>query len=59
MFSRRLPPDPLRNTLSRRLDEMRAAGVTYVDLTESNPTRAGFAYRPDLLSALADGEALR
>lgn len=59
MFSRRLPPDPVPNALSRRLDALRAAGVGWVDLTESNPTRAGFDYPDDLLRPLADPAALR
>ena len=33
-------------------------GVEFVDLTESNPTRAGFDYPADLLQPLADAAAL-
>ncbi len=42
------------------MDEKRAAGVSILDLTESNPTVAGFAYPSDaILSALADPRSLR
>jgi len=58
MFSRRLPPDPVANALSCRLEELRRARESWVDLTESNPTRAGFAYPSDLLRAMADTRAL-
>jgi alanine-synthesizing transaminase len=41
------------------LDEKRAAGAPILDLTESNPTAAGFAYPSDaILSALADPRLL-
>jgi alanine-synthesizing transaminase len=59
MFSSRLPPNRAPNALSERLDAFRAAGVEWVDLTESNPTRAGFVYPSDLLQQLADPAALR
>jgi alanine-synthesizing transaminase len=42
------------------LDERRTAGLAILDLTESNPTAAGFAYPSDaILSALADPRLLR
>src|SRR5262245_43512877 len=59
MFSRRLPPHADTNALSRAIAARRAAGRTIVDLTESNPTRAGFEYPPDLLRPLASDAALR
>jgi alanine-synthesizing transaminase len=59
MFSNRLPPNPVPNALSRRLAALYADRVPFVDLTESNPTRAGFAYPDDLLQPLANPEALR
>jgi alanine-synthesizing transaminase len=59
MLSRRLPPHAETNALSRAIAERRAAGRTIVDLTESNPTRAGFRYPPDLLRAFAWEAALR
>src|SRR5690349_9956365 len=59
MFSRRLPPHADTNALSRAIAERRAAGRTIVDLTESNPTHAGFQYPADLLRPLASDAALR
>jgi aspartate/methionine/tyrosine aminotransferase len=53
MLSRRLPPHADTNALSRAIAERRAAGRTIIDLTESNPTRAGFRYPPDLLRPLS------
>jgi alanine-synthesizing transaminase len=59
MFSNRLPPSIVPNALSRTIAALQAAGVPYVDLTESNPTRAHLAYPGDLLHALSDASALR
>ncbi len=59
MFSSRLPRDTTPNALSRALDRARAAGVDLIDLTESNPTRAGLSYPPDMLAPLSRPEALR
>jgi alanine-synthesizing transaminase len=59
MLSRRLPPHADTNALTRAIAERRAAGRPIVDLTESNPTRAGFRYPPDLLRALASEAGLR
>src|SRR5476651_2649102 len=59
MFSRRLPPHADLNALTRAVARVRASGAAIVDLTESNPTRAGIAYPPDLLRGLADEDALR
>jgi alanine-synthesizing transaminase len=59
MLSRRLPPHVDLNALTRALAQRRADGRTIVDLTESNPTRAGFTYPPDVLSELASEAALR
>jgi alanine-synthesizing transaminase len=59
MFSNRLPPNPVPNALSRRLAALQAERIPFVDLTESNPTRAGFVYPDDLLQGLGDGRALR
>jgi aspartate/methionine/tyrosine aminotransferase len=58
MLSRRLPPHADTNALSRAIAARRAAGRTIVDLTESNPTRSGFRYPPDLLLPLASEAAL-
>ena len=42
------------------MDEKRAAGTPILDLTESNPTAAGFVYPSEaILSALADPRSLR
>ncbi len=58
VFSNRLPPRTDENALSRALAALRRDGIGIVDLTESNPTRAGFDYPPDLLQPLADARAL-
>ena len=57
-LSRRLPSGQHQNRLSNLLAEKRRAGVPVLDLTESNPTRAGIVYPGDFLSALADARAL-
>jgi hypothetical protein len=41
------------------VEALRAEGAAFVDLTESNPTRAGIPYPDDLLAPLADPRALR
>jgi alanine-synthesizing transaminase len=58
MFSRRLKWPCPPNRLSRLLEEKRARGAVVLDLTESNPTRAGLA-RPgeEIAAALADARA--
>ena len=58
MFSSRLRQGPGRNRLSLALEQRRAAGLPIVDLTESNPTRAGFEYPASLIQSLADPRAL-
>ena len=60
MFSSRLNWSLRPNRLSALLEEKRAAGADVLDLTESNPTRAGFTYpQAEILTALADTDALR
>jgi len=59
MLSRRLPPHADTNALSRAIAERCAAGRSILDLTESNPTRAGFRYPPDLLRPLSSEASLR
>jgi alanine-synthesizing transaminase len=59
MFSNRLPHNPVPNALSLRLAQLAAERARVVDLTESNPTTAGFDYPSDLLSGLADERAFR
>ena len=60
MFSRRLPASLAENRIATALAAHRAAGRPLLDLTESNPTAAGFAY-PDtaIAQALGDARALR
>ena len=61
MFSERTRWDLRPNRLAERLAAKRAAGARVLDLTESNPTRAGLPYPDDLLAPLARarGTALR
>ncbi len=56
MFSRRTELSGEVNELTRQVVSLRAAGAELLDLTESNPTRAGIAYHPDVASALARAE---
>jgi alanine-synthesizing transaminase len=57
-FSSRVPDNLAGNRLAQALARRRAAGREIVDLTESNPTRVGFQYPPDLLAPLADPRGL-
>ena len=59
MFASRLRHGPGRNRLAQALDRRRSSGLPIIDLTESNPTRAGFSYPDELLSPLAQPRALR
>jgi alanine-synthesizing transaminase len=59
MISNRLPPHAEINALSRVVESLRQQGVAIADLTESNPTRVGIAYPPDLLAGLGVERALR
>jgi alanine-synthesizing transaminase len=60
VFSSRLNWSQRQNRLSALLDEKRRNGTQVLDLTESNPTRAGLAYpQAEILAALADPTALR
>jgi alanine-synthesizing transaminase len=59
MFSSRLRHDLTPEALSEVLDAHRLAGTEVLDLTETNPTRAGLDYPgPEILAALADPRAL-
>ena len=58
MFSTRIPADLASNRLTRAVERLRAEGRPIIDLTESNPTRAGVEYPPDLLAPLADRRGL-
>ena len=57
-FSRRLPIHLEANRLSLAIARLRGEGVPFIDLTESNPTRAGFEYPADLLAPLGDSRGL-
>ncbi len=52
MFSSRLPADLAPTPLARAMETARRSSRDVIDLTETNPTRAGFAY-PDLHSVFA------
>jgi aspartate/methionine/tyrosine aminotransferase len=55
-FSARTPSDQRPNRLAAARER---TGSPAFDLTESNPTRCGLPYPPDLLEALADPRGLR
>lgn len=57
MFSTRVPGDRRPNDLALAAARARARGPV-LDLTLSNPTRAGIDYPPDLLSSLSHPAAL-
>lgn len=59
VLSRRLPPHTDVNALTRALAVRREAGRPIVDLTESNPTRAGITYPADLLRGLSAEQGLQ
>ena len=58
MFSSRTPPNLAPNRLAQALARLRAEGRSILDLTESNPTRAGLEYQADLLAPLAHPRGL-
>jgi alanine-synthesizing transaminase len=58
-FSGRLPEEMRPNALTELLQAKRRSGARILDLTESNPTRAGIAYPTGFLSSLASEAALR
>jgi len=59
MFSSRFKWSLEVNRLTELLGEKRRAGAKLLDLTESNPTRAGFDYPAEqILSALAEPQAM-
>jgi aspartate/methionine/tyrosine aminotransferase len=57
-FSSRFPSDLSPNPLALALERLKANGETIIDLTASNPTRAGLSYPPDLLEPLSDPRGL-
>lgn len=58
MISSRLPKSLELNAVSRAIDAKRRSGTRVVDLTETNPTSAGFIYPKELLEPLANPRAL-
>jgi hypothetical protein len=58
VFSVRLPAEISPSSLAREIEEARAAGGELLDLTQSNPTRAGFAYPAEILDAFRDPRSL-
>lgn len=58
MPSSRLPQNLEPNAVSRAIEAKRRGGVAIIDLTETNPTRAGFDYPKALLEPLANPRAL-
>jgi len=58
IFSRRTGWNTEESELARAHRLRTEAGLPIADLTASNPTRCGFDYAPELLSALADPAAL-
>jgi alanine-synthesizing transaminase len=59
MFSRRTGWDLTPNRLAALVAEQRRAGRELLDLTETNPTRAGLPCPTGVLEGLADAAALR
>jgi aspartate/methionine/tyrosine aminotransferase len=57
-FSSRVPADLGVNRFARALQRAREEGRRLIDLTLSNPTRAGFEYPADLLGPLAHSRGL-
>jgi aspartate/methionine/tyrosine aminotransferase len=59
MFASRTNWTLAPNRLSRHLEERRGLGLSFLDLTESNPTRCGFCFdQPAILEALGDPHSL-
>src|SRR6187455_3146668 len=58
MISSRLPKILAPNAVSRALDAKRKRAAMILDLTETNPTAAGFNYPGELLEALSNPRAL-
>jgi len=58
MISSRLPKSLEPNAVARAIDARRRSGASIIDLTETNPTSAGFNYPKDLLQPLADARGL-
>jgi hypothetical protein len=58
MFSCRLQWDARPNRIALALEALRCSGTRLLDLTESNPTRAGFEYPEEILQAFDDPRML-
>lgn len=58
MFSQRTRWDRTANRLAVTLEARRRSGAPILDLTESNPTRAGLQATADVLAPLADAGSL-
>ena len=58
MFSSRFHWDFRTNRLTQALEARRRDGARILDLTESNPTRAGFEYPPEIVRAFDDPRML-
>jgi aspartate/methionine/tyrosine aminotransferase len=58
MFSSRFHWDFRTNRLTQALEAMRRGGARILDLTESNPTRAGLVYPPEMVRAFDDPRML-
>jgi len=58
MFSSRFHWDFRTNRLTQALGAMRRDGARILDLTESNPTRAGLEYPPEIVRAFDDPRML-
>jgi len=58
MFSSRTPDNLAPNRWTAALENLRRSRRPFIDLTESNPTAAGFEYPRNLLAALGDSRAL-
>lgn len=56
MFSSRVPRQLQPNAFSKALDRARASGRELIDLTVSNPTRAGITYPDGLFAPLSSPE---
>ncbi|HEY7388963.1 MAG TPA: pyridoxal phosphate-dependent aminotransferase [Bryobacteraceae bacterium] len=59
MFSSRFHWNLEPNRIARALEEKRRGGVRLLDLTESNPTRAGLDYPAEIVTAFADRRMLQ
>lgn len=58
MLSSRTDWNLTPNALHQLLEEKRKKGERILDLTESNPTRCGFSYHPELLQVLSSERSL-